>query len=65
VADYVVLGGGNARLLKEFPPGIRLGHNLTAFRGGARLWHLEDVQTLNEHDGEPAAPRLPAEWRVM
>jgi predicted NBD/HSP70 family sugar kinase len=25
--------------------GSRLGHNLTAFRGGFRLWHLEDIPT--------------------
>jgi polyphosphate glucokinase len=37
-ADYVVLGGGNARLLKKLPPGTRLGDNSNAFRGGYRLW---------------------------
>ena len=37
-ADYVVLGGGNARLLKKLPAGARLGDNTNAFRGGYRLW---------------------------
>ena len=37
-ADYVVLGGGNAKLLKELPHGARLGDNSTAFIGGFRLW---------------------------
>ena len=37
-ADYVVLGGGNARLLKKLPPGTRLGNNSNAFQGGYRLW---------------------------
>ena len=37
-ADYVVLGGGNAKLLKTLPPGCRLGDNSTAFTGGFRLW---------------------------
>src|SRR5579872_5035737 len=37
-ADYVVLGGGNARLLKKLPPGAQLGDNSTAFTGGFRLW---------------------------
>jgi polyphosphate glucokinase len=37
-ADYVVLGGGNARLLKKLPPGTRLGENSNAFQGGYRLW---------------------------
>jgi hypothetical protein len=39
LADSVVLGGGNAKKLKEVPAGFRLGHNLTAFRGGFRLWN--------------------------
>jgi predicted NBD/HSP70 family sugar kinase len=38
VADDVVLGGGNARKLKELPPGTRLGENANAFLGGFRLW---------------------------
>ena len=37
-ADYVVLGGGNAKLLKKLPTGARLGDNSTAFAGGLRLW---------------------------
>jgi polyphosphate glucokinase len=41
LADSVVIGGGNAKKLKELPPGVRLGHNLTAFRGGFRLWNAE------------------------
>jgi polyphosphate glucokinase len=37
-AEYVVIGGGNARLLKKLPPNTRLGENENAFRGGFRLW---------------------------
>jgi polyphosphate glucokinase len=37
-ADYVVLGGGNARLLKKLPLGTSLGENSNAFKGGYRLW---------------------------
>jgi polyphosphate glucokinase len=36
--DDVVLGGGNAKKLKELPPGCRLGANANAFLGGFRLW---------------------------
>jgi len=36
--DDVVLGGGNARLLKGLPPRCRLGDNANAFTGGFRLW---------------------------
>jgi len=38
LAQYVVLGGGNARLMKKLPPYARLGDNANAFRGGFRLW---------------------------
>src|SRR5579863_530689 len=37
-ADYVILGGGNSKLLKALPPGASLGDNSTAFTGGFRLW---------------------------
>lgn len=36
--DYIVLGGGNARLLKKLPPDTRLGNNANAFQGGIRVW---------------------------
>ena len=38
-ADYVVLGGGNARKLKHLPKNARLGSNEFAFLGGFRVWH--------------------------
>ncbi len=38
VADYVVLGGGNSKNLKEFPEGVRPGENSNAFLGGFRVW---------------------------
>jgi len=36
--DDVVLGGGNAKKLKELPPLCRLGENANAFKGGFRMW---------------------------
>jgi polyphosphate glucokinase len=42
-ADYVVIGGGNAKLLKALPSGARLGSNDNAFRGGYKLWHTKRV----------------------
>jgi len=38
-ADYVVLGGGNSKKLKQLPPGTRLGNNKNAFLGGFRMRH--------------------------
>lgn len=37
-ADEVVVGGGNAKLIEEWPKGVRVGSNAQAFRGGYRLW---------------------------
>jgi polyphosphate glucokinase len=44
-ADDVVLGGGNAKLIKDLPPNSRLGNNANAFAGGFRLW--EENQASN------------------
>ncbi len=41
VADYVVLGGGNAKLLGKLPSEVELGHNRNAFLGGKRLWAIK------------------------
>jgi hypothetical protein len=41
IADYVVLGGGNAKLVAKWPAGIALGHNRNAFTGGCRLWQTQ------------------------
>jgi len=38
-ADEVVVGGGNAKLLRTLPKGVRLGSNANAFIGGYRLWN--------------------------
>lgn len=41
IADYVVLGGGNAKHVDDLPKGVELGHNRNAFLGGVRLWETE------------------------
>jgi glucose-6-phosphate isomerase len=41
-AEYVVIGGGNARLFSDLPPRFRLGHNDKAFEGGFRAWEDAD-----------------------
>jgi predicted NBD/HSP70 family sugar kinase len=48
--EYVVLGGGNAKKLKELPPGVLLGDNANAFLGGFRLWdpHFPEAPRLRE-----------------
>lgn len=46
--DYVVLGGGNAKLLKHLPPASRRGDNAYAFQGGYRLWSKPYAQPTKE-----------------
>lgn len=65
LVDSIVIGGGNAKKLKDPPPGARLSHNLTAFRGGFRMWHLEDVKTHSGDDGVPVQVPAKADWRVI
>jgi hypothetical protein len=52
IADYVVLGGGNAKKFDELPDGIEPGHNRNAFLGGLRLWQV---------DPRTRSPK----WRIM
>jgi polyphosphate glucokinase len=47
--DYVVLGGGNARRLKELPEGVRLGDNRNAFVGGLRIWSPTGLATAGSN----------------
>src|SRR5205814_4163510 len=64
LADYVVLGGGNAKRIKDPPGGSRLSNNLTAFRGGFRLWHVDEIPTLSAEE-RPPTPQLPPDWRII
>jgi len=43
--DDIVLGGGNAKKLKDLPPKARLGDNANAFLGGFRLWEDKKGKT--------------------
>jgi len=52
--DDVVLGGGNVTLLKELPPGCRMGSNANAFAGGFRLWEETGNRTAAGKKGRGA-----------
>ncbi len=47
LADYVVLGGGNAKHLEELPEGCRRGGNQNAYFGGLKMWYPEPVEQSN------------------
>lgn len=56
LADYIVLGGGNANRVDPLPPHTRRGGNDAAFAGGFRLW--EDIVEPHDRRSTPV-------WRVV
>ncbi len=55
VADSVVLGGGNAKRLRDLSLDTRLGDNRNAFLGGFRLWD-EDLSIASPSHPSYGAP---------
>ena len=53
-AEYVVLGGGNSKYIKDLPPDTRRGDNRNAFVGGSRLWGKE-TKPFGRDEKRPAA----------
>jgi hypothetical protein len=41
IADYVVLGGGNARQFETLPDGFVAGDNRNVYLGGLRMWETD------------------------
>ena len=56
----IVLGGGNAKKLKQLPPNCRLGNNANAFLGGFRLWG-DGVEHIPGGSPTPAVSAFPVE----
>jgi polyphosphate glucokinase len=56
LADYIVLGGGNAARVDPLPPDTRRGGNDDAVTGGYRLWR----ELVEPHGRAPSAF-----WRVV
>jgi polyphosphate glucokinase len=54
VCDYVLLGGGNAKLMKDLPAGVVLGANSNAIEGGLKLWDTPVPQPVPTTDAAPA-----------
>jgi polyphosphate glucokinase len=55
--DYVVLGGGNVKLLKTLPANARLGDNSNAFLGGSRLWQSRSSDPRHLRSRQKHSPR--------
>jgi polyphosphate glucokinase len=45
VCDYVLLGGGNAKLMKDLPLHVIIGANSNAIEGGIKLWQQAEPTT--------------------
>ena len=56
-ADYVVLGGGNVKELREIPAATRVGANANALLGGVRLWEAPAWAEAAVHPVKAATPR--------
>jgi glucose-6-phosphate isomerase len=63
--DDVVLGGGNAKKLRDIPPGCRVGDNANAFLGGFRLWGEDGMPGPTPMTAErPSLTTRPA-WKAL
>lgn len=62
--EYIVLGGGNAKLLKDIPKRARLGDNSNAMIGGRLIWKTADplrvrLKSRAEAESGAVAARTP------
>jgi polyphosphate glucokinase len=60
--EDIVLGGGNARILNELPPGCRLGENANAFKGGFLMW--EDAPKSSKPGAAQVGPAVATKLRT-
>lgn len=61
--DDVVIGGGNAALLKQLPARARLGGNADAFTGGFRMWAPKRPRKNPARTGRGSRRRTKSERR--
>ena len=58
ICDYVLLGGGNAKLMKYLPPHVIIGANSNAIEGGIRLWQSPDERNIVIASRKDAAEKI-------
>jgi predicted NBD/HSP70 family sugar kinase len=58
LADYVVLGGGQAKKVESLPEGSRRGSNEMAYIGGVRMWEEDQAKWFSKGhvDGDISEP---------
>jgi polyphosphate glucokinase len=57
VCDSVLLGGGNAKLMRGLPTHVMLGANSNAIEGGIKLWQTPAIATVPSLRNPPKASR--------
>lgn len=57
ICEYVLLGGGNAKLMKGLPPHVILGSNSNAIEGGIRLWQSREELKVTAQPPQKTARR--------
>jgi len=63
--DDVVLGGENAKKLREIPPGCRVGDSVKAFLGGFRLWGEEGTAGQTKMMAGGPLRTTPPAWKAL
>jgi len=57
ICDYVLLGGGNAKLMKNLPDHVIIGANSNAIDGGLKLWETVDSSATAQRPLKNATKR--------
>src|SRR5499427_1232805 len=63
--DDVVLGGENAKKLREIPPGCHVGDNVKAFLGGFRLWGEAGTAGQTQMTAGSPLRTAPPAWKAL
>jgi len=63
LADYVMLGGGQAKKIEELPAGSRRGSNQMAYVGGVRMWEEDSSKWLSNGAAAGANGKSPPRER--
>jgi polyphosphate glucokinase len=64
VCDSVLLGGGNAKLMKDLPSHVILGANSNAIDGGLKLWEDAGISTSPVNNRKKAPKARRASYRL-
>jgi polyphosphate glucokinase len=64
VCDSVLLGGGNAKLMKNLPNHVMLGANSNAIDGGIKLWQDATIPAAPVHVTKKAPRRQRASYKL-